>query len=68
MTYEECVRSVYFDWESWVIALVALAISLTFLRYRKKIFAVVSFCFGLLLAASWAYLYYELNCVELIRP
>lgn len=68
MTYEECLRSIYFDWESWLIALVALAISLTFWKNTKKGLAVVSACFGLLLASSWAYLYYEMNCVELIRP
>lgn len=68
MTYEEFLRSIYFDWESWLIALMALVISLTFWKFNKKVLSVVSACSGLLLAASWAYLYYEVNCVELIRP
>ncbi|MEM7520985.1 MAG: hypothetical protein AAF307_08095 [Pseudomonadota bacterium] len=66
MTYDECLRSTYLDWESWLIALVSLAISFALRKYGKTSFAIVSGSFGLLLAVSWAYLFYELNCVELI--
>ncbi len=66
MNYEECLRSTYFDLESWLIALLGLGISFIFLRYGKMAFAIVSACIGILLALSWAYLYYELKCVELI--
>ncbi len=66
MDYDECLLSTYFDLESWLIALLGLGISFIFWRYGKKGFAMASSCTGLLLAVSWAYLYYELNCVELL--
>lgn len=66
MNYDECLRSTYFDLESWLIALVGLGISFIFWRYGKTAFAIMSAFVGLFLALSWTYLYYELNCVELI--
>lgn len=66
MNYEECLRSTYFDLESWLIALLALGITLIFWKYGKMALAMVSACIGLFLAISWAYFFYDLNCVELI--
>lgn len=66
MSYDECLRSTYFDLESWLIAFLGLCISFILWRYGKTTFAIISAFVGLLLALSWAYLYYELNCVELI--
>ena len=66
MTYQECLRLTFFDLESWVIALAGLVISFFVLRYGTRIFASVFAGLSLLLAISWAYLYYELNCVELV--
>ena len=66
MTYQECLRLTFFDLESWVIALAGLVISFFVLRYATRIFASVFAGLSLLLAISWAYLYYELNCVELV--
>lgn len=65
MTYEQCLRSTYLDLESWIIALVGLVVSYIFWKYGKSVFAIVTVCIGQLLAVSWAYIYYELNCVEL---
>ncbi len=66
MNYEECLRSTYFDLQSWLIALIGLGISLIFWRYGRTAFAIVSAVVGLFLAFSWAYLHYKLVCVELI--
>ncbi len=66
MTYDECLRSAFIDWQSWLIFLLFLAISFALHRYGKTTFAIASFGFGLLLAVFWAYIFYELNCVELI--
>ena len=65
MSYQECLHSTYFDLESWVVALVALVISLVLWKFGKRVLAIVCLCIGLLLAAFWAYGYYEFNCVEL---
>lgn len=66
MSYDECLRSTYFDLESWLFALLGLGISFIFWRYGRMAFTIISACISLLLALSWAYFYYELNCVELI--
>jgi hypothetical protein len=66
MNYDECLHATYFDLESWLIALLGLGISFIFWRYGKRAFAIISACIGILLAPSWAYFSYELNCVELI--
>ncbi|MEL6597358.1 MAG: hypothetical protein AAFQ47_15565 [Pseudomonadota bacterium] len=66
MTYDECLRSAYLDLESWLIFLISLAIAIALRKYGKTVFAIVSASFGLLIAVSWAYLFYEFNCVELI--
>lgn len=66
MNYSECLRSTYFDLESWLIALLGFGISYIFWKWGKTAFAVMSACVGLSLSLSWAYLHYELNCVELI--
>ncbi len=66
MNYEECLRSTYFDLQSWLIALIGLGISFIFWRDGRTAFAIVSAVVGLFLAFSWAYLHYKLNCVELI--
>lgn len=65
MNYQECLRATYFDLESWAIALVGLIVSFLLLRFGKIFFATICIAVGLLLAASWAYLHYELNCLEL---
>lgn len=64
--YFECQREAYFDLESWTIALLGLGISFIFWKNGKIPFAIMSALAGLSSALSWAYLYYELNCVELI--
>lgn len=66
MNHDGCLRSTYYDLESWLIALLGLGISFFFWRYGKMPLAIMSALVGFLLALSWAYLYYELNCVELI--
>lgn len=66
MTHDECLRSTFLDWESWLIVLVSLAISFTLRKFGKTAFAIVSGSFGLVLVVAWAYSFYELNCVELI--
>ena len=66
MNYDECLRSTYFDLESWLIVLLGLGISVILWIYGKTSFAIMSALVGLFLALSWAYLYYELSCVELI--
>ncbi|WP_236626279.1 hypothetical protein [Actibacterium mucosum] len=66
MTFDECVRLTYLDWESWLILFVSLAISLGLWKIGKTVLAIVIGCFGLLFAGSWAYSFYVLTCVELI--
>lgn len=66
MNYDECLRSTYFDLESWLIALLGLGISFIFWRYGRMVFVIISAGISLLLALLWAYFYYEMNCVELI--
>lgn len=66
MTYEQCLRSTYFDLESWAIVLAGLVMSIIFWKFGKNVFAIGSFGVGLLLAVFWAYSHYELNCIELL--
>ncbi|MEM6372375.1 MAG: hypothetical protein AAF727_06300 [Pseudomonadota bacterium] len=66
MTYEQCVRATFLDWESWLIALIALAMFLILRHFKRTVKAIGSGVVGVCLALSWAYLFYELNCVELI--
>lgn len=65
MRYEECLRSTYFDLDSWIIALVGLTVAFFLWRFNKTGLAIVCVGLSLLAAACWAYLYYELNCVGL---
>jgi hypothetical protein len=65
MNYEKCLRSAFIDFESWAIALVAVAISFIIWKFGSRVFAFVCLGVGLLLAVFWARQYYELNCVEL---
>lgn len=67
MTYDECLRSTYLGWESWLVFVISLAISLALWKYGKIAFTILSGSIGLLFAILWAYLFYELNCVELIN-
>ncbi len=64
--YHECLRSTYLHGDSWLIVLVSFIIFVILRHYGKLILAIVLGCFGLLLAVFWAYLHYELACVELI--
>lgn len=66
MIYDECLRSPYLNWKSWFIFFVSSAITFALKKYVKTAFAIVSGCFGMMLAVSRTYLFYELNCVELI--
>ena len=66
MSYDQCLRVAYFDAESGIIALVGVLIALVFWRIGKTVFAIICVGVSLLLAAFWAYLSYELNCVELL--
>lgn len=65
MDYDLCLRSAFLDLESWVIFLAGLAVSVLLMRFEKRGLAITCFLIGLVLATSWAYFYYELNCVEL---
>ena len=66
MDYSICLRSTYFDLESWLIAFLGFGVSYIFWKLGKTAFAIMSACVGLSLGLSWAYCLYELNCVELI--
>ena len=65
MTYEECLRSTFLIPSSWGIVLVGLGLAFALRKSGRKhiatAIAVLAPVFGFL----WAYLYYELNCVEL---
>lgn len=65
MLYEECLQSTHFDLESWGIALVGLIAAVVFKRLGRSFSAIVVAVVGLLLALFWAYLFYQLNCLEL---
>jgi|TARA_R110002033_G_scaffold55834_1_gene104698 hypothetical protein len=65
MSFDQCLRASYFDAESWTIALAGMLIAFALWRFGKTVFAMICIGASLLLAAFWAYLYYELNCVEL---
>ena len=65
MRYDECLRSIYVHLDSWIIALVGLTIAFFLWRFGKTGLAIACVGLSLLAAVSWAYLYYELNCVEL---
>ncbi|MGH1412363.1 MAG: hypothetical protein ACRBB0_02650 [Pelagimonas sp.] len=64
MDYDLCLRSALLDLESWAIVLTGFTVSVFLMRFEKRAFAVTCFLTTLVLATSWAYFYYELNCVE----
>ena len=64
MNYDECLRSTYFDLESWLIVLLGLGISVILWRYGKTSFAIMSALAGLFLALSWAYLSKVCGCCQ----
>lgn len=66
MNYSECLRSTYFDLESWLITLLGFGISLILWKWGKTAVAMISACVSLSLGVLWAYSHYEFNCVELI--
>ncbi len=68
MTYRECLHSMYSDLESWIIILVGMIIACLLWRFSRPFFAIACIGASPLLAASWAYLYHELNCIELYGP
>ncbi len=65
MDYDLCLRSTFLDLESWAIVLTGFAVSVLLMRFEKRGLAITCFLTSLVLATSWAYFYYELNCVEL---
>ncbi|MGC3940964.1 hypothetical protein ACOTTU_24480 [Roseobacter sp. EG26] len=65
MNYQECLHSTFSDIESWTIAIVGLALAFVLRRFGRTSIAVVVASVGVAFAVFWAYLHYELNCVEL---
>lgn len=65
MMYEDCLRSTFFDLESWGIVGVGLIIGLVLKRAGRVNAAIAISAAGALGALFWAYSYYEFNCVEL---
>ena len=65
MTYEECLRSTFFIPSSWGIVLVGLGLAFALRKSGRKHIATAVAIIASALGFLWAYLYYELNCVEL---
>lgn len=65
MTYEDCLLSTFLDIQSWGIALAGLMVAAILKKFKRTISAALVSMIGLISAIAWAYIYYELNCVEL---
>ena len=65
MTYDECLRSTFLDFQSWALVLVGLAVALAFRAFGKTYWAVGAVIVGVALGLIWAIGHYEMNCVEL---
>ena len=66
MTYQECLTSTFIEPESWVIFALAVIATIVLYFYKHRRGAFFCLVLGLLSGAGWAYLYYEMNCIELI--
>ena len=65
MTYEECLRSTFLDFQSWGLVLLGLAVALVFRALGKTYWSIGAVIVGVTLGLLWADGYYEMNCVEL---
>ena len=67
MTYEECLRTSFFDYQSWSIALIGLGIAFGLIIVGRRYVATAVALLCVIIALLWAVGYYEMNCIELYQ-
>ena len=65
MTYEECLRSTFLDYQSWTFFLIGLGIAIGFGKFGRRRLGAATAIVGAVIGIVVAYTYYEMNCVEL---
>ena len=63
--YEECLGLTFRDLESWLIVFAGLGFALVLRKFAMPRAAVALAVAAVIGGLSWAYIFYEINCVEL---
>ena len=65
MTYYACLQATFMDPLSWAVVVLGLCLAVLLWRRGWKTTAIVLLTGAFSLSFLWAYLFFELNCVEL---
>jgi hypothetical protein len=66
MSYDECLMSTFLHAGSWTVLGVGLGLAVLLSKRGRRVATLITVCTTMLLAVSWSYTWFELNCVELL--